>query len=61
MTIYTGCPHCDKAIRFSLAHKEVGVEPGKLRLAAKVRCEKCDQISDVMITILPTGESNEVL
>lgn len=57
MTIYTGCPHCDKSIFFNHAHKEVGVEPGKLRVAAKVRCEKCDGMSDVLITVMPTGET----
>lgn len=56
MIIYTGCPHCDKAIRAELSHKEVGVEPGKMRVAAKIKCERCDGISDVLITILPEGE-----
>lgn len=56
VTIYTGCPHCDKSIKADISHKEIGAEPGKMRLAAKIKCEKCDGISDVFITILPQGE-----
>lgn len=57
MTIFTGCPHCDKAISADISHKQVGVEPGKMRVAAKIKCEKCDGIADVLITILPEGET----
>jgi len=56
MTIYTGCAHCNKAISADLGHKQVGVEPGAMKLAARIKCEKCDGISDVFITILPQGE-----
>lgn len=57
MKVYTGCPHCDKAITADISHKEVGVEPGKLRVAAKIQCEKCGGISDLFVTILPEGET----
>lgn len=56
MIIYTGCPHCGKAIQADLSHKQVGTEPGTMKLAARIKCEKCDGLSDVFITILPQGE-----
>lgn len=56
MTIFTGCGHCGKAISFDLPQKEVQIEAGKIKTVCKVHCERCEQLSDVMITILPTGE-----
>lgn len=56
MTIYTRCGHCGKAISFDLPKKDVSAEAGKIKGICKVQCQRCEQISDVMITILPTGE-----
>lgn len=61
MTIYTGCPHCGKAISFELPPTGVKAAPGNLKLACKVGCEKCGKLTDVFITMLPTGEVHEVL
>lgn len=61
MTIFTGCTACNKAISFDLPSSDIHTSPGDFKRACKVRCEYCGALSDVMITILPTGESNEVL
>jgi len=61
MNIYTGCPNCGKAISFDLPKKNVHVNPGKMQIACKLKCEKCGKLTDVFITMLSTGEVHENL
>jgi hypothetical protein len=62
MTIYTGCPHCGKAISFELpTDRDIRIAPGKNNMAGKLVCDGCKKTSDVFITIMPTGEVHEIL
>lgn len=57
MTLFTGCPNCNKAINADLTHKDVVCGPDETKLAAIVICPSCRTNIEISISTRSTGEA----
>ena len=46
MRVFTTCDVCGHNIVADVSHKEAGAELGKMQLAAKIKCERCEGYRD---------------